>query len=288
MTLTEFKAWFEGFTEDMGSAPNKRQWERIQARVKEITGHSVSYPVYIDRYVAPVRPYWDRVWCGGVYPQAVGVGSALRSSGSATAGLSNQAYNGSLSNQTFDSHAAMSALGKADALALKAAYVTQRGIDAALPYATGTVWHTGQVGANATTMGTDTTPVVTEEYVAEVFVPVNTLCTGIAVLNGSAVAGNMQCALYDSNGGIITTTASTAASGIAAFQKVPWAAAQNLKGPATYYVGVQNNNVANRLRTHAIGNFGASKKTSQTYGTFTALTVPTTFTAGQGPVADLY
>lgn len=168
------------------------------------------------------------------------------------------------------------------------ARVTQRGIDPALPYAGPTVWHTGNVGANSTTMGTDTTPVVTEEYVAEVFVPINTLSTGVAVLNGSAVAGNMQCALYDSNGAILTTTASTAASGTAAFQQVPWAAVQNLKGPAKYFIGVQNNNTSNRLRTHPIGNFGASKKTSQTYGTFVALTVPTTFTAGVGPVADLY
>jgi hypothetical protein len=64
-------------------------------------------------------------------------------------------------------------------------------------------------------------PVVTEEYVAEVFVPHNCQSTGISVLNGSAVAGNMQCALYDSNGNLMATTASTAASGTAAFQQVP-------------------------------------------------------------------
>jgi hypothetical protein len=168
------------------------------------------------------------------------------------------------------------------------ARVTQRGIDAALPFATPTVWHTGGMVPPTTTTGTDTTPVVTEEYVAEVFVPVNTLSTGIAVLNGSAVAGNMQCALYDSNGGIITTTASTAASGTAAYQQVPWAAQVQLKGPAKYFIGVQNNNTSNRLRTHILGNFGAAKKTSQTYGTFTALTVPTTFTTALGPIADLY
>lgn len=169
-----------------------------------------------------------------------------------------------------------------------AGQLSKGGIGPAIPYAGSTVWHTGGIGANSTTMGTDTTPVATEEYVAEVFVPHNCASTGIAVLNGSAVAGNMQCALYDSNGALMATTASTAASGTAAFQQVPWTAVQQLRGPAKYYVGVQNNNTSNRLRTHAIGNFGASKKTSQTYGTFTALTVPTTFTAAQGPVADLY
>lgn len=168
------------------------------------------------------------------------------------------------------------------------ARVTQRGIDAALPYAVPTSWATGNAPAVSTTQGTDTTPSVTEEYVCEVFVPVNCHVTGIAVLNGSAVAGNVQCALYDSNGALMTTTASTAASGTAAYQQYPWAAVQNLKGPAKYYVGVQNNSASNRLRTHALGNFTASKKTGQTYGTFTALTVPTTFTTGVGPVASLY
>ena len=148
--------------------------------------------------------------------------------------------------------------------------------------------HTGGQKARISTDGTNLSIVVTELYVAEVFVPVNMAATCVAVLNGSVVAGNMQCALYDANGLLVATTASTAASGIAAYQQVPFTAVANLKGPAKYFVGVQNNNIANRLRTHALGNFGASKKTAQTYGTFVSLTVPTTFTTGVGPVADLY
>jgi hypothetical protein len=51
MTLQEFKAWFDGFTENMGEAPpTKLQWARIQARVKEIDGAAITYPVFIDRY----------------------------------------------------------------------------------------------------------------------------------------------------------------------------------------------------------------------------------------------
>lgn len=168
------------------------------------------------------------------------------------------------------------------------ARITRHGIAPAMGLTAPTCFHTGGVGASSTTHGTDTTPSATEEYVAEVFVPVNTAATGVAVLNGSAVAGNMQCALYDANGLLVATTASTAASGIAAYQQVPFTAVANLKGPAKYFVGVQNNNIANRLRTHALGNFGASKKTAQTYGTFVTLTVPTTFTTGVGPVADIY
>jgi len=66
MTLSEFKAWFEGFTEDMDAAPNAKQWKRIKARVKEIDGTVTTYPVYLDRYVYPWSP--TVVWNG--YPRA--------------------------------------------------------------------------------------------------------------------------------------------------------------------------------------------------------------------------
>lgn len=75
MTLSEFKAWFEGFTEAMDGPPGLKAWERIHARVKEITGTPISYPVYVDRYVYPNRRFWgDYVTCRGigVSGQAVG------------------------------------------------------------------------------------------------------------------------------------------------------------------------------------------------------------------------
>lgn len=168
------------------------------------------------------------------------------------------------------------------------ARVTQRGIDAALPFAGTTVFHSGQAAPPTTTTGTDTTPVITEEYVAEVFVPMNALLTGVSVLNGSAVSGNYTVILYDSNGGIVANSASTAQSGTAAYQKVPFASTYLAKGPAKYFIGIQIDNTTARIRTHILGNFGASKKTSQTYGTLTALTVHTTFTTGVGPIADTY
>ncbi|MGI9507143.1 MAG: hypothetical protein ACR2RE_29225 [Geminicoccaceae bacterium] len=50
MTLSEFKAWFEGFTEAMEKPPNAKQWKRICARVKEIDGERTTWPVFVDRY----------------------------------------------------------------------------------------------------------------------------------------------------------------------------------------------------------------------------------------------
>ncbi|MFA6043634.1 MAG: hypothetical protein WC718_01505 [Phycisphaerales bacterium] len=166
--------------------------------------------------------------------------------------------------------------------------VNKGGIAPAIPYAGGSVFHTGAAAPPTTTTGTDAVPVITEEYVAEVLVHHNCLLTGVSVLNGSAVSGNYTVILYDSNGAILANSASTAQSGTAAYQKVPFATAYQAKGPAKYFVGIQIDNTTARIRTHILGNFGASKKTGQTYGTLTALTAPTTFTTGLGPIADLY
>lgn len=60
MNLSEFKAWFTGFTEFMPGAPTEKQWDRIKERVGEIDGKPITQTVYIDRYVDryPYRPYW--------------------------------------------------------------------------------------------------------------------------------------------------------------------------------------------------------------------------------------
>lgn len=51
MTLAEFKAWFEGFTEEMDAAPTSKQWKRIKARVAQIDGVAVTREVvYRDKY----------------------------------------------------------------------------------------------------------------------------------------------------------------------------------------------------------------------------------------------
>ena len=58
MNLSEFKAWFEGFTEDMDGPPNAKQWKKIKARVSEITPDPTPMPVIVDRYIRPLQPYW--------------------------------------------------------------------------------------------------------------------------------------------------------------------------------------------------------------------------------------
>jgi hypothetical protein len=111
MTPTEFKAWFDGFTEALAGLPNDDQWKRIKARVAEIDGKPISYPVYVDRYWSnPYRPYWYGGYCatsGGA-----GVVSSTFTGVSSTSTITSA---GASTAPTFDSKVAMYALGKADA-----------------------------------------------------------------------------------------------------------------------------------------------------------------------------
>lgn len=70
-------------------------------------------------------------------------------------------------------------------------------------------------------------------------------------------------------------------------QQVPFVTPYAAVGPAKYFVLMQNSG-SNHYRAHTIGNFGASKKTGEVFGTFTTVTPPTTFTTNLCPVADTY
>lgn len=150
---------------------------------------------------------------------------------------------------------------------------------------------TGNRGATSLTQGTDTAFVTTDTYFAETFIEGNVTVTGVSVLMGS-VAGNghMSVALLDSTGKVVAKSATTTTTGTSTtYTQVPFTAPFAAVGPATYYVAIQGDSTSDKVRMHAAGNFGAALKTSETYGTFaTTYTVPTTFTAAQGPTADLY
>ncbi|WP_028747996.1 hypothetical protein [Rhizobium mesoamericanum] len=101
MTLSEFKAWFEGFSEIMDGPPSEKQWERIKARVSEINGSATPYPVFIDRYVEPYRRYWPNVpyWAASSSGPLVGQVLSIETNTGA---------------RDFNSHSAMTDLGKAE------------------------------------------------------------------------------------------------------------------------------------------------------------------------------
>lgn len=151
-----------------------------------------------------------------------------------------------------------------------------------------TVYHTGGAAPPTTTTGTDTTPVVTETYIARVFIPANCTLTGVGLLNGSAVAGNVTAILYDRNGAPLNKSASTAQAGTAGYQLIPFATVQAVRGPGIHFVGFQFDSTSARFRTHILGVFTAFKKTGETYGAATVITSPNSFTTGQGPIASTY
>jgi hypothetical protein len=155
-----------------------------------------------------------------------------------------------------------------------------------------TAVHTGGGAAMAATDGNDSTPVVTEIYISEIFVPSNMSVTGIAVLNGSVASDDWHRALLDKDGAKVTgsDTGAVTSSGTDAYQKVPFSGgAVTVLGPATYYIAQICDGVVDRYNTHAIGAFVAGKITGQTYGAIPAAnTLPSGFTANLGPIASLY
>lgn len=70
MNLQEFKAWFEGYTENISTSPTYSQWERIKKRVEEIDGTATPEKIFVDRYINqhpfPWNNHFPNFYTGGV------------------------------------------------------------------------------------------------------------------------------------------------------------------------------------------------------------------------------
>jgi len=182
-------------------------------------------------------------------------------------------------------------LAVSSTVAVTGALTPTGGVAAAGGFSVPTVYHSGQSAPDAATAGTNASVATTTTYVAEVFVPANCTLTGVSILNGTAVAGNVNVGLANSSGTVVAQSATTTSqSGTTAYQQVPFSTTYAAKGPAKYFILLQGSNTSARFRAHALGNFGAKAVTSETYGTFltTASYSTTTFTADVGPIADVY
>lgn len=109
MTLSEFKAWFEGFTEDMDGPPSEKQWKRVKKRVGEISGFALTERMFVDRFV-PSHP-WRRY-----HEPLISYGGGNLSATS----CSSNSSGGGVRADEFDGHSAMLSLGKADAAEMAA------------------------------------------------------------------------------------------------------------------------------------------------------------------------
>lgn len=159
--------------------------------------------------------------------------------------------------------------------------------------------HTGNEPAIATTSGTNAASNSANTiYLAELYVPCNMSATGVAVFNGTAVAGNGKALLYATDtagttGTRVALSASTAMSGTTAYQLIPFTGGPiAIKGPATYFIGMIYDDTTHDLRGHTIGSFAtgtfATSVVYATDSTMVTVTTPTTFGGTTGPIASLY
>ncbi len=227
--------------------------------------------------------------------QALGIqaasANAVPSSGKAIATLDRPHAQGATDNAAFLVSLLADPHTWAAAQTFTAAIVDTGGIGAAGGFsASPRPIATGGVPATAAGDGNDSTPVITETYISEVFVPCNMTITGVALFNGSDVTGNVTVGLATSAGAPIAAakSASTAGLGTDAYQRVPFAVAYAAAGPATYYIQVQYSSGTARYNTHTVGNFGVLVQTGQTYGTLTSFTAPSTFVTNVANIASLY
>ncbi len=147
-------------------------------------------------------------------------------------------------------------------------------------------------------LGTDAVAVAGTIYWTSFQLPVDLTVGHIACLNGSTAATDkLLYGIYDSSGALLaaTATAGTTATGTDAFQSLAIATTGTDQGTTAtsvalkageYFIAWQTNGTTTKHRTVAASTYlGMVTDTDTgTFGTLTALTVPTTFTANQAPI----
>lgn len=120
MTPQEFKAWFDGYTENISKQPTQKQWKRIQERVGEIDGTPITEKVFVDRYwpYVPYYPNYDK-WPGTAAPHLPWItwtsGTANNSQTMTTANTDGPLTSTYVNMTDYNSCSAMKALGQAEA-----------------------------------------------------------------------------------------------------------------------------------------------------------------------------
>ena len=142
-------------------------------------------------------------------------------------------------------------------------------------------------------IGTNTADVNGQLWITGIWVPANKTISKILILSGgTATTDNILAAIFDYNGKFLQSSALTGAtlSGANTFQSLSLLASVQLTGPAMYYVATQGNGTAaGAIETlSALYNSVPTTVVSGVFGTIpSSITVPTTFTAANGPVVEL-
>lgn len=149
-------------------------------------------------------------------------------------------------------------------------------------------------GMDSLTGGTSVTGVATTLFMTQIKMDTGATITGIAVNNAATVGTNKYIvALFDYKGNVLATSAlaGVLTAGANVYQKVPFITPLVAPGGSSYWIGIYINGATDTffaLPASKAGGGLAGTVTGQTFGTAVAVTPPTTFTAGAGPIAYTY
>jgi hypothetical protein len=139
--------------------------------------------------------------------------------------------------------------------------------------------------------GTNTADVNGQLWITDIWIPFSKAITKIGFLQGgTATTDNFLVAIYDSTGTLLgnSNTAGVVLSGASTFKEVTLLTTVQVYGPAQYWIAIQGNGTAaGAIQTIPTLTFIDVLTTvvSGTFGTVPAsITLPTTFTAGNGPI----
>ena len=143
-------------------------------------------------------------------------------------------------------------------------------------------------------VGTNTADVAGQLWITDIWVPRNFVVSTIGFLQGgTATTDSTLVALFDGGGNRLATSSLSGVvlSGANTFQEQALLAAVQLYAPNRYFVAVQGSgNTAGAIQTIPTNTFVGvlAGSLAGSFGTVAAsIVVPTTFTAGKGPIVYL-
>jgi hypothetical protein len=148
------------------------------------------------------------------------------------------------------------------------------------------------IQGSLTGLGNSTSDTAGGLYVADVTVGKLMVSIGAGILNGATVGTDSPlCALYDYSGTLIAVTAAALTAGASAFQQRAWVQPTVLP-PGQYFLAYQTVGTTDNFQTIKAATWVetlALLKTGTTVGAPPAtITIPTSFTANQGPIGYIY
>lgn len=150
---------------------------------------------------------------------------------------------------------------------------------------------------NTATSGTDTTPAEKKLFLTSVWLPSYKSIKGIGFLVGSVGGTNKAVAgLFSATGTLLgktsETTEGTLVGTAAEIQEINLTAEYQAQGPGLYYIGITMNGNTARFRSITVNTAGSNVLAGEVElaakNVLAAVTVPTTFTGGKGPVAWVF